>query len=271
MSTYAENGGEPRKVLDAESGGGPRKLLPIIYVLDTSVSMGFETSNGRPIDALNAAMRETMKVLKEKELGNPRAKIKVGVVMFSSGAEWITGAGIGLEELEHFFWDDVGTKPCTDLGAALRLLYDRLSRSDVIRDVDTLGYCRPAIIFISDGAPTDDWKSGLEKAMRNEWFANAMRISMAVGEMAKPGTQAWDVLCKIATEESVIAITDIEALSHIIQVVSMSVSKWNSKSSSQKSNPVAEAMKELENQKDCLSGELTPEQESDIDSEVDDL
>lgn len=253
--------------MNAEKGSGPRKLLPIIYVLDTSRSM-----KDSPIAALNAAMREMKRVLKEAERRNPQAKIMVGVVTFSAGAEWITGAGVGLEEIDDFEWYDVAASGCTDLGHALELLYDKLSRNDVIRAFDTLGYCRPAIIFISDGAPTDNWRSGFEKAMSNIWFSNALRISMAVGKLAQPGTDAWDVLCEISSggEESVIEITDIEALSGIIKAVSMSVSKVNSRPVPEgSSNPAKEAKEELENRKESLSGDLTPEQESDTDDEVD--
>ena len=258
--------------LNAENGDVSRKLLPIIYVLDVSRSMKRDTPNGRPIDALNAAMRETMRVLQEKEIDNPQAKIKVGVVTFSSDAEWITGAGTGLEDLEDFTWDDVAANGITDLGAALRLLYDRLSRSDVIRDADTLGYCKPAIIFISDGAPTDDWESGFEKAMRNKWFARATRISMAVGDLARPGTDAWRVLCEIANgEESVIEITDIGALRYMIPVVTQEVSEGNSKSSDQKNDPVKNAKAKQKNQEDRMSGDLTAEQEDNSDEEADAL
>lgn len=216
-------------LFNAENGDVPRKLLPIIYVLDVSGSMAFDTPNGRPINALNAAMRETMRVLREKNMYNHQAKIKVGVVTYSSGAEWITGGGSRLEELDDLYWDDIAAGGCSDLGCALKLLYDKLSRSGVITDSDTLGYLRPAIVFISGGAPTDDWEAGFKKAMCNKWFANATRVSLAVGDLAKEGTKAWDVLCAISSggEESVIEVTDLETLGSKLQDVSLSIaSPW---------------------------------------------
>lgn len=211
----------------AGSEGIPRKLLPIIYVLDTSGSMNFDTPNGKPIDVLNTAMRETMRVLTEREIDYPHVKIKVGVVAFSSGAEWITGGGSGLEELDDLYWDDLAAGGSSDLGCALKLLYDKLSRSGAIADSDTIGYSRPAIVFISDGSPTDDWEAGFKKAMCNKWFANATRVSLALGDLAKKGTPAWNVLCAISSggEESVIEITDMETLGSKLKDVCLSIAR----------------------------------------------
>ena len=52
-----------------------RKLLPIIYVLDTSGSM-----EGSRIAAVNAAMNETMEVLKDVSSKNPTAELKIAVL-----------------------------------------------------------------------------------------------------------------------------------------------------------------------------------------------
>ena len=246
---------------DVRSGDVPRKLLPIIYVLDVSGSM-----IGQPISALNEAMRETQNLLKEKQLTNPNAKIKIGAMSFSSGAQWITGNGIGLEDLEDFFWNDLLAGGITDLGAALKMLYNKLSRSDIIRDDETIGYCRPIIIFMSDGGPTDDWESALERAKENKWFKNATRISMAVGDEAKRGSKAWNVLSEVAGgDEAVLEITDLEMLKSMIRAVTMSASTLNSQSKisdiggeaecNNAKDVIKQAKEQDENAKDVITGD----------------
>ena len=73
-----------------------RKLLPIIYVLDTSGSM-----EGSRIAAVNAAMNETMEVLKDVSSKNPTAQLKIAVLQFSSGPQWVTDE---LVFMEDFYW-----------------------------------------------------------------------------------------------------------------------------------------------------------------------
>ena len=261
---------------DVSRGDVPRKLLPIIYVLDVSGSMC-----GQPISALNEAMRETQNLLKEKQSANPNAKIKIGAMSFSSGAQWITGNGIGLEDLEDFFWNDLSAGGITDLGEALKMLYDKLSRSDIIRDDETIGYCRPIIIFMSDGEPTDNWESALEKAKTNKWFANATRISMAVGEYAKRGSNAWNVLSKVAGgDEAVLEITDLEMLKSMIRAVTMSASTLNSQSKMSDANGTEEtnnakdvikqAREQEENNRDVVTGDTSSFIDNN-DDELDDI
>ena len=76
-----------------------RKVLPIIYVLDTSGSM-----QGDRIAAVNEDMNETMDVLRDVSAHNPDAEIKVGVLKFSTSAEWVTN---GLVFLDDFFWNNL--------------------------------------------------------------------------------------------------------------------------------------------------------------------
>lgn len=261
---------------DVRSGDVPRKLLPIIYVLDVSGSM-----TGQPIAALNEAMRETQNLLKEKQLANPNAKLRIGAMAFSSGAQWITGNGIGLEDLEDFFWNDLSAGGITDLGAALEMLYDKLSRTDIVRDDETIGYCRPIIIFISDGGPTDDWEKGLAKAKTNKWFKYSTRIAMAVGDNTKRGTDAWNVLAQVAGgDEAVLEITDLEMLKSMIRAVTMSASTLNSQSkmpeekgtsdNSNAADVIKQAKEQEENSRDVVTGD-TSSMVDNNDDELDDI
>lgn len=40
----------------------------------------------------------------------------------------------------------------------------------------------PAIMFLTDGGPTDDYESDLEELLKNGWFANASRSAVLLGD-----------------------------------------------------------------------------------------
>jgi len=195
----------------------PRRVLPIIYVLDTSGSM-----TGERIASVNEAMNETMEVLKDVSAKNPDAEIKVGVLKFSSGAEWVTN---GLVFMDDFYWNDLKAGGVTDFGSALKELNSKLSRSEFL--VSDTGFCVPVIMFMSDGQPTDNYEKALEDINNNnKWFRYATKIGIAVGDDADR-----DVLGKIAgNKEAVVGVTDIETLKMLIKVASVTASMINSKS-----------------------------------------
>lgn len=207
-----------------EFGGMPRKLLPIIYVIDTSGSMA-----GDRIAAVNEAMRDTVGVLKDVSAKNPSAELKIGILKYATSAEWITKNG--LVYIEDYYWNDLGAAGLTDLGAALAELNNKLSRNEFLSS--DVGFKAPVIIFMSDGKPTDDWETALNKTMMsNKWFKIATKIALAVGDMADTG-----VLARIAgrpdgtpNPEAVISVTDLDALRELIRVVSVTASQIGSKS-----------------------------------------
>jgi uncharacterized protein YegL len=194
-----------------------RKVLPIIYVLDTSGSM-----SGERIASVNEAMNETMEVLKDVSNKNPDAEIKVGVLKFASGSEWVTN---GLEDMEDFFWNDLQAGGVTDLGSALNELHNKLSRSEFL--ISETGFCVPVIMFMSDGQPTDNFEKALDSVnTNNKWFRHATKIGIAVGDDADK-----DVLAKVVgNKEAVIGVNDVETLKMLIKVASVTSSMINSKS-----------------------------------------
>ncbi len=152
-----------------------RKILPIIYVIDTSGSMA-----GTRIAAVNQAMNETIDVLKEVSDKNPTAELKIGVLQFASGASWVTNED-QLVFMDDFYWNDLTAGGITDLGAALDELYIKMSRSAFFNE--EVGYKVPVLIFMSDGGPTDDYKSALKKITdNNKWFKVSTKICLAIDE-----------------------------------------------------------------------------------------
>ena len=62
----------------------PRKMCPVIFLLDTSGSM-----IGAPIGAVNSAIENILPELMSMNDSNPDNEIKVAIMSFSFGADWI--------------------------------------------------------------------------------------------------------------------------------------------------------------------------------------
>lgn len=197
---------------EIKTDGIPKKVLPIIYAIDTSGSM-----SGERIATVNAAMHECEDILREKAGESPDAEIKIGALKFSSGAQWVTKSG--LVSLEDFYWNDVQAGGVTDLGAAIKELESKLSRSAFL--VSDTGFCLPVIIFMSDGGPNDDWQKALKNAnANNRWFQRARKIAIAIGDDADK-----DVLKELVGNiEAVVQAKDLDTLKSLIVEVSASAS-----------------------------------------------
>lgn len=190
----------------------PKKVLPIVYVIDTSASMF-----GHRIENVNMAMHELEKIMREKINDIPDAEIRIAVLTFSTDARWITQNG--LVSVSDFYWNDIIAGGLTDLGAALRELDQKLSRSSFL--VSDTGFCAPVIFFMSDGQPTDNWEKAFNGIKdNNRWFQVARKIAVAIGEDAN-----IEVLTKlVGNREAVIQTYDYETLKNMIIAVSVSSS-----------------------------------------------
>jgi len=199
---------------------GARKLLPMFYLIDTSGSM-----EGEKIGQVNDAMRDLRVVLDDVTQSNADAELKLAAMTFSSGAKWADCTKNGLVSPADFYWSPVSAAGLTEIGAALKLLDKDLSRNGFLKS--DVGYNMPVIIFMSDGAPTDEWEETYNRIKaNNSWFKYAIKIAIAVGVDAD-----IDVLAKLAgNKEAVIRIENTETLAKLIRAVSISASKIGSKS-----------------------------------------
>lgn len=152
----------------------PRKTLVMFFLIDTSGSM-----EGEKIASLNDAMREILPDIKDISDGNADALIKIAVLDFASGTEWITPLP---QDLDTFKWRDLTTGGVTDMGEACRELATKLHSSSFLQD--KVGHYAPVIILMSDGGPTDDFKGGLDVLKQNKWFGASIKIALAIGQDA---------------------------------------------------------------------------------------
>lgn len=196
-----------------------RRELIVFYVLDTSGSMNEDGKLG----ILNESMRETVEVLRTVAKNNADAEIKIAVLQFNSGAQWVTDNGPVY--LEDFIWNDLKAEGLTDIGMAMDELHDKLSREKFLKS--EVGQFLPIIIFMSDGFPTDNWEKSLKQInTNNRWFKYATKIAFGLGDAADEYT-----LGKIVgNSEAVVKTNDLEKFKTLIKIVSVTASKVTSSS-----------------------------------------
>ena len=151
----------------------PRRVMTLFFVVDTSGSM-----SGEKIASLNVAAREGIPFISDLSAGNADAQIKIAVLEFSSGTEWMYPQPM---DAENFQWRDLEAGGLTSLGEACKELDSKLSRTKGFM-AEATGSFAPAIILMSDGEPTDNYKHYLDKLKENNWFKAAIKVAIAIGE-----------------------------------------------------------------------------------------
>lgn len=146
---------------------GTSRRLPIYLVLDVSGSMA-----GAPIEAVNAGLRDFESALKN----DPHAleSAYVSVVSFGSEATVL----MPLTEAGAFVAPALVAGGQTALGDALAKLGRSLDADVKEKDANHPGDWKPLIFLMTDGEPTDDWRSSLAafRARRTRRPANLIAI-----------------------------------------------------------------------------------------------
>ncbi|MET0458149.1 MAG: hypothetical protein ABWZ91_13910 [Nocardioides sp.] len=146
--------------------------LHFFIVADCSGSMA---ADGK-VQALNNAIRETLPHLVDVAGQNPHAELLVRAIAFSSGARWHVERPTPVGQLG---WQDLTTGGYTDLGSALDLLAPQLGPPAMEDRAMT-----PAILLISDGMPTDDYKPALARFLDEPMGSRAVRMAVGIGRDA---------------------------------------------------------------------------------------
>jgi uncharacterized protein YegL len=110
-------------------------------------------------------------------------------------------------------------------------LFKKLSRSAFLNS--EVGYKVPVLIFMSDGGPTDDYKSALRKITNNnKWFKASTKICLAIDDESDVEVLQEIAGCgdKNKGIESVIQVSDMETLKKLIKVVSVTATMIGAKS-----------------------------------------
>ena len=116
-----------------------KKSMVLFFVIDCSGSM-----SGSKIGTVNSVMEELIPEI--RDIGGADADIKLAVLKFSGGCEWMYDAPVSIDEFE---WKPLEAENVTDLGAALTELASKLSRNEFMKS-PSLSFA-PVMILMSDG------------------------------------------------------------------------------------------------------------------------
>lgn len=145
--------------------------LHFFWIVDCSGSM-----SGEKIQTVNHAIQSTIPEMVDAAKNNPNAQLLIRTLKFSTGSSWVTSSPVNVED---FAWDDLSAGGVTDMGKAFELLSAQLTIPPMSDRA-----LPPVLVLLSDGQPTDDYKSALDKLLRLPWGKKAVKIAISIGQDA---------------------------------------------------------------------------------------
>jgi uncharacterized protein YegL len=127
------------------------RKLPVYLVLDTSGSM-----HGEAINAVRDGLDLLLSTLRQDPYALETAYLSV--ITFDTSAKQI----VPLTELTDFQTPNIEANGATSMGEALSLLAECIGREVQKSGAETKGDWKPLVFLMTDGAPTDSWRSGLD-------------------------------------------------------------------------------------------------------------
>ncbi len=148
------------------------KKLPVILLLDVSSSM-----SGEKIDSLYDSVTDMLQAFEEANI--QEKMIDVAIITF--GEEVLLHTPYTpVNELRKAGVGRFHAAGSTPMGTALKMV------KGMIEDKDTTPshIYRPAVVLVSDGAPTDNWEQPMDAFIHNGRSAKCQRFAVAIGSDA---------------------------------------------------------------------------------------
>ena len=186
------------------------RKLPVYLVLDTSGSM-----YGEPIEAVKSGVQTLVNSLRQDPYALETAFLSI--ITFDSMARQL----MPLSELVAFNPPDLPLGTTTALGAALKLLAERVDAEVTKTTAETKGDWKPMVFIMTDGSPTDDWQAGLAEFQKRKF---GVVIACAAGSKAET-----KVLKQITDNVIALDTADSASLQAFFKWVSSSISTSSQK------------------------------------------
>ena len=134
----------------------PEPRCPCVLLLDTSASM-----QGKAIKELNQGLRGFLNDL----LVDPIARKRVELAVVTFGPVALKS---NFHTVNHFYFNDLEATGDTPMGEAIQTAINLLNSRKADYKRNGIGYYRPWIILITDGAPTDDYTQAAQLVKQGE-------------------------------------------------------------------------------------------------------
>lgn len=128
------------------------RRLPVYLLLDTSGSM-----SGDPIEAVKNGVQVLIGSLRQDPHALETAYLSV--ITFDTEARQV----VPLTDLVSFQEPTLSAQGVTSLGDGLKLLSKCIDNEVAKSTPEQKGDWKPLVFIMTDGAPTDDWQSGLNE------------------------------------------------------------------------------------------------------------
>lgn len=146
------------------------KSIPVLLLLDTSGSM-----SGNNIDNLNKAVKTMIESFKNAE--TMETYIKLSIITFGIEINLHTE----LTEVSKINFQPLSAAGATPMGAAFKMAKAMIEDQTIFKSRDY----RPTIILLSDGEPTDDWKTPLNDFINNGRSSKCDRMAISIGGIGR--------------------------------------------------------------------------------------
>lgn len=153
------------------------QIANIIFVVDISGSM-----EGDRIKNVNHLMYRLINKFYSLYEVKDSVKIRLSLLTFSSDVKWVYDKVLEKGKDTNYGWVNLKASGLTNFGQALNKLRSYFSFDEIHANLDNAFL--PLIIFMSDGAPTDNWEEPLKKIQRNKTFEKSCKRVIAIGDDA---------------------------------------------------------------------------------------
>ncbi len=182
------------------------RRLPIFFLLDCSESMV-----GDNFDKLQDALNNLTSTLKKDP--NALENVYISVIAFAGIAKTI----VNLVELPSFYLPKLPLGSGTSLGASLTELMFQIDKNVIKTTNDVKGDWKPLVFLITDGKPTDECESAVQK-WNTHYKNKAKIIAVAVGKYADT-----KVLNKISEDVLFMANTQSDDMHKFVSWITASI------------------------------------------------